>query len=171
MRLFSNIIKVRTSLVLTIVLLCCFDVILNAQGTPPPPAVPIKVVPVIPAMSFGTICDQGTPGGSVIINAQTGSRSPSDVVVFGSYARAEFNIEGNPGTPVIFSYTHNITLLREGGGGSIDMQIDLYPSDWVVLQGDPALDKIYIGGTLTLAGAVPSGTYKSSDFIIIINQP
>jgi hypothetical protein len=165
MNILKNI-TCRITLAMLITLFGCVK--LYAQENPP---VPVSVVSVIPALSFGTICDQGAPGGSVNVDPVTGARSASDVVTFGSFTRAEFNIEGNAGTLVTLSFTPDITLLREGGGGSIDMHIEANPPVYLVLQGVPTSDKLYIGGTLTLPGAVPAGTYKSSDFVITINQP
>jgi hypothetical protein len=166
----SKHIKGRITLIFFFILFCCFDIKLNAQGPPPPPVL-ISVVSVILAISFGTLCDQGLPGGSVNINAQTGTRTPSDIVTFGSFARAEYNLVGNDGTLVTFSYPPNIILSRDGGGETIDLSLDVFPPVYIILKGSPVTDKLYVGGTLTLTGVAPAGTYNSTDFVITLNQP
>ncbi len=151
------------------ILLLFLKTSLFAQEDPP---VPITITPIISSVSFGSLFDPGNDGGSVTINPQTGTRVPSGVVMFGStFARGEYNITGgNAGTLISLTFTEDIVLDRVGGGSTIDMHIELFPSPWFVLEAAPVENKLYIGGTLTIGPSVLSGTYNSSIFTITLNR-
>ncbi|HLN21843.1 MAG TPA: DUF4402 domain-containing protein [Bacteroidales bacterium] len=142
---------------------------LMAQEDPP---VPITITPVVTSVAFGTLYDPGNDGGSVTINPQTGIRTQSGLIAIGgSFTRGEYEISGTPGTLIVLSYTADIVLNRSGGGGTIDMHIEIYPSPFFVVEAPPVVNKIYIGGTLTLNAGVSAGTYSSEDFTVTLNQP
>jgi Domain of unknown function (DUF4402) len=136
------------------------------------PPVPIEITAVISSVTFGTFYDPGNDGGSIYINPQTGTRSPSGLATIGStYSRAEYNITGgNAGTVVVFTFSESIVLTREGGGGTIDMDIEIYPTPFIVIEDPSVTTKLYIGGTLNMTTGVPAGTYNSTEFQITLNQ-
>lgn len=158
---------------IVLVLFACIYITgnLSAQGEDPP--VPIDVTPVISSVAFGTFYDPGNDGGSIYINPQTDARSPSGVITMGtSYSRAEYNITGgNPGTLIVFTHSANVVLTRDGGGATIDMDIEIYPSPFMVIEDPAAENKLYIGGTLNIPAGALSGIYTSGEFQITLNQP
>jgi hypothetical protein len=160
---------------LLVCLLGVMSITTDIYGQEKPPR-PIKIrVQPLDAMKFGAFC-QGSAGGTVIINAQTGLRSATgDIVLlstsFGNFSPAIIQVQALKGTVVSFPTGLTGSL---SGPGTLALQVGTtYPlSPFVVTTDPPLWMDIRVGGTLIVGtpGSNPPGSYSGTFNVTFIQE-
>lgn len=130
-------------------------------------------ITAIQGLNFGTFCPVGA-GGTVIVSASGARSYTGNVILLPSYpTAAQFYLESNKNLKVWYlTVSQFITLTREGGGGSMELQLGTpdhsAPPSFNVKRYSPVI--VSVGGTLYVRSisANPAGTY-SGTFDMTIN--
>ncbi len=127
------------------------------------------------AMHFGTLCLNGTTGGSVTLG-YNGVRTSSDIYLSALAPAAQpaiFEIKLCEGRNVIITYSPTITLTGSNGGS---FELDIGPTEYgvsgssfPVISDCNFITPIRVGGTLHIPDYAPAGIYTGS-FDIIFEQ-
>lgn len=121
-------------------------------------------------LAFGTIASSLAQGGTVVINATTGTKTVTGGItdLGGTHGRAEFLVKGDNNTAFTITLPGSITITAASGPGTAT--VDSFasdPSSSGVLGGNGKAT-VFVGATLQL-GANQAGESYSGAFDIIVD--
>ena len=145
-----------------------------AMGQEEPPN-PIIVTATAQNLSFGAFY-HGALGGSVTISAGGLRSATGDIVLLNlgdAFSAALYNVLADPGTLISILNGPDATLSGSNGGSLILHLGATDPaSPFITSEIPPALNSLYIGGTLTIGNSIanPPGIYSGSFDVIFIQE-
>ena len=110
-------------------------------------------------MDFGTLLVTNYAGTRNVVMSRAGALTcPAEITCSGTTKQARFNLQGTNNTVVLISVT-SAGLVN--GSNTIPFTSDVLSSVTLTNSGAPGMD-LDVGGTLTINGAMPGGTYSGT---------
>ena len=110
-------------------------------------------------MDFGTLLVTNYTGTRNVVMSRAGVLTcPAEITCSGTPKQARFNVQGTNNNVVLMSVT-SAGLVN--GGNTIPFTADVQTSVTLTNSGAPGTD-IDVGGTLTVDGSIPGGTYTGT---------
>ena len=123
------------------------------------------IVSKVQDMNFGAF--SSSAGGGTVVIANSGTRSSTGSITLLnagiSYYNAIFDIEAPQGTIITVINGSNVTLTGSNGGTATLQLGSCSPSSpFTTTASPPSRTSVSIGGTLTVSGLPPPGTYSGT---------
>lgn len=113
-------------------------------------------------LNFGSVIRPTSGSGTIIIDANTGNVSTSNLSMASGNTptRANFTVEGQPNANINVTYPNSVTLTRAGGTETLTIYLTSSMGGGQIGSGGTV--QFNIGGQVTLASSTVIGAYSNS---------